>query len=257
MGATPIGGVGASPMAAPSQSQPPPSPAVGGVGATPIGGVGATPMAAPSQSQPPPSPAVGGVGATPMAAPSPMVTVGMTPQRFGASTFTRISSPDTPRNPTRPPPNRPFKKNNPQLGTPPAETSHTDSHASPIVPNRDRRHARGNPGQEPTQRPRGRRTRTIQLRRGAGRGYTRGGHALRRLPGAELRAPSIAPSIVDQEDIAQGGTGDGAQVSYIWGTTVNVEDARSRLQTVHRALRSRGQGRGFVRLEASRMFRAR
>ena len=37
-----------------------------------------------------------------MAAPSPMVTVGMTPQRFGASTFTRISRPDTPRDPTRP-----------------------------------------------------------------------------------------------------------------------------------------------------------
>ena len=240
-------------MAAPSQSQPPPSPAVGGVGATPIGGVGATPMAAPSQSQPPPSPAVGGVGATPMAAPSPMVTVGMTPQRFGASTFTRISRPDTPRNPTRPLPTARSKKTIHNLAPPPPRhpiPTHTPPQSFPIAtggtpaetPGRSQRNDLGVGG-------RGR----YSFGAGPGGGTPAGGTPFGDSP-VRVRAPSIAPSVVDQEDIAQGGTGDGAQVSYIWGTTVNVEDARSRLRRFIEHFDPEDKGVGLYDLKLRECF---
>ena len=240
-------------MAAPSQSQPPPSPAVGGVGATPMGGVGATPMAAPSQSQPPPSPAVGGVGATPMAAPSPMVTVGMTPQRFGASTFTRISRPDTPRDPTRPLPTARSKKTIHNLAPPPPRhpiPTHTPPQSFPIAtggtpaetPGRSQRNDLGVGG-------RGR----YSFGAGPGGGTPAGGTPFGDSP-VRVRAPSIAPSVVDQEDIAQGGTGDGAQVSYIWGTTVNVEDARSRLRRFIEHFDPEDKGVGLYDLKLRECF---
>ncbi|ACO66807.1 predicted protein [Micromonas commoda] len=69
-----------------------------------------------------------------------------------------------------------------------------------------------------------------------------------------LRAPSIAPSIVDQEDIARGGTGDGGQVSYIWGTTVNVEDARSRLRRFIEHFDPEDRGVGLYDLKLRECF---
>ena len=242
-------------MAAPSQSQPPPSPAVGGVGATPIGGVGATPMAAPSQSQPPPSPAVGGVGATPMAAPSPMVTVGMTPQRFGASTFTRISRPDTPRNPTRPP-QPPVQKKQSTTWHPPRRDI---PYRLTRLPNRSQSRQEARP-----RKPRAGANATTsgsadEDDTASARGRA-GVHPRGARPSAtprcvkELRAPSIAPSVVDQEDIAQGGTGDGAQVSYIWGTTVNVEDARSRLRRFIEHFDPEDKGVGLYDLKLRECF---
>ena len=224
------------------------------MGATPIGGVGATPMAAPSQSQPPPSPAVGGVGATPMAAPSPMVTVGMTPQRFGASTFTRISRPDTPRDPTRPS-QPPVQKKQSTTWHPPTETSlptPTPPQSFPIAtggtpaetPGRSQRNDLGVGG-------RGR----YSFGAGPGGGTPAGGTPFGDSPVRErTRAPSIAPSIVDQEDIAQGGTGDGAQVSYIWGTTVNVEDARSRLRRFIEHFDPEDKGVGLYDLKLRECF---
>ena len=240
-----VGGVGATPMAAPSQSQPPPSPAVGGVGATP--------MAAPSQSQPPPSPAVGGVGATPMAAPSPMVTVGMTPQRFGASTFTRISRPDTPRNPTRPS-QPPVQKKQSTTWHPP----HRHPIPTPTPPQSFPIATGGTPAETPGRSQRndlgvGGRGR-YSFGAGPGGGTPAGGTPFGDSPVRRERAPSIAPSVVDQDDIAQGGTGDGAQVSYIWGTTVNVEDARSRLRRFIEHFDPEDKGVGLYDLKLRECF---
>ena len=88
---------------------------------------------------------------------------------------------------------------------------------------------------------------------GPGGGTPAGGTPFGDSP-VRVRAPSIAPSVVDQDDIAQGGTGDGAQVSYIWGTTVNVEDARSRLRRFIEHFDPEDKGVGLYDLKLRECF---
>ena len=71
--------------------------------------------------------------------------------------------------------------------------------------------------------------------------------------GAPFVAPSPNPSVVDQDDIARGGSGD-AQVSYIWGTTVNVEDARSRLRRFIEHFDPEDRGVGLYDLKLRECF---